>query len=584
MFTHTLDITFFALYIAFNIALGLWVARRNKSGARDYFLAGDRLPWYAIGASIIAANISTEHFIGMVGAAYAFGFVLAQWEWGNVITFSVLIWIFLPYYLRGGLYTMPEFLERRYSTASRTLFAGYSLILWIIAQLAVVMLAGARAMEGMFDLNPFVTILALAVLAGSYTIYGGLISVTWTDVLQFVVMMGGGLVVTVVGLHAVGGPFELMHAAPQRFKFIYPATDPWFPWLGVYTLFFSIGIWYNCTNQFIVQRCLGARSEWDARMGVVFAGFMKILLPFLVVIPGIIAYKLYPNLERRDEAYPTLVRELLPGWGGLVMAGLVSAVLSHLSSVLNSCSTVFTMDLYRPFWGKGASDARLVRVGRWSAFVMLAAATGLGLWFTTLKQGVFDLIQDVGAWVAAPISTVFLLGVLWRRATAKAALSILLLGLPYTWLVQEVFLKGTTLIQPLPGKPEPLLHTWFVAWGWVDPHTGAAPAWLRGPLSLFDGLQPYDNWLNRTLIVWLTCMIGMVVISLVTRPPEADRVKDIIWTWKTARLPESERERNRGLRNLFLWWAIFVGIMACLYAYIIWFQFWGPGSRGAAGP
>jgi SSS family solute:Na+ symporter len=535
---HQVDFVLFGLYLAFNIALGLWVARRKTAGTRDYFLAGEGLPWYTVGASIIAANISTEHFIGMIGVAYAVGFVVAQWEWGNWFTFTALIWIFLPYYIRGGLYTMPEFLERRYNSVCRYLYAVCSLALWIIAQMAVVMLAGGKAMKGMFGFDETLTILCLAVLAGSYTIYGGLVSVAWTDFLQFVVMMIGGLVVTVVGLHRVGGLDDLMLAAPEKFKIIYPITDKEYPWFGVWTLFISIGIWYNCTNQFIVQRCLGARSEWDARIGVVFAGFMKIVLPLLVVIPGIVAFRLFPGLADKDQAFPTLVRELVPrGLSGIVMAGLASGMLSHISSVLNSCSTVFTMDLYRPWLGRGKSEAHIVLVGRLSAFVILLLATLLAIWFTRQQLGVFVLIQNVGAWVAAPIAAIFLLGVLWKRATAAAATSVLIFAFPYTALVEQVLFKR-------------------VSW-----------------------LIPFDNWLNRTFVVWATCLILIVAISWVTRPPDPEKIKGMIWSWKVAALPESERERNRGIRNLFLWWAIFIGIMAGLYAYVIWFQFWGPGSR-----
>jgi solute:Na+ symporter, SSS family len=537
--THQFDFIVFGLYLACNILLGLWVARKKTADARGYFLAGDRLPWYTVGGSIIAANISTEHFIGMIGVAYAVGFVVAQWEWGNWFTFSALIWVFLPYYIRGGLYTMPEFLERRYNATCRTLFAVCSLVLWIIAQMSVVMLAGGKALKGMFGIDETVTILGLAVLAGSYTIYGGLISVAWTDFLQFVVMMIGGVVVTVIGLDRVGGLGALMQTAPEKFKMIYPITDKEFPWFGVWTIFLSIGIWYNCTNQFIVQRCLGARSEWDARMGVVFAGFMKILLPLLVVIPGIVAFKLFPGLPDKDQAFPTLVRELVPaGLSGVVMAGLASGMLSHISSVLNSCSTVFTMDLYKPALGRNKSEAHLVRVGRVSGVVILVIATLLAVWFTRRKLGVFLLLQDIGAWVAAPIAAVFLLGVLWRRATAAAATFVLLFGFPYTALLEYVLFKK-------------------VPW-----------------------LVPFDNWLNRTFLVWATSMILMVVVSGFTKPPDPDTIKGIIWSWKVAALPESERERNRGLRNLLLWWAIFIVLMAALYAYVIWFQFWGPGKSG----
>ena len=535
--THRVDFVLFAVYLAGNIALGLWVARRKTVDARGYFLAGDRLPWYAIGGSIIAANISTEHFIGMIGVAYAVGFVVAQWEWGNWFTFSALIWIFLPYYIRGGLYTMPEFLERRYNRTCRYLFAVCSLVLWIVAQMAVVMLAGGKAMHGMFGLNETVTIVCLAVLAGSYTIYGGLVSVAWTDFLQFVVMMLGGLIVTLIGLHRVGGLHELMLAMPEKFKIIYPITDKEYPWLGVWSVFVSVGVWYNCTNQFIVQRCLGARSEWDARMGVVFAGFMKILLPLLVVIPGIVAFKLFPGLKDTDQAFPLLVRELVPaGLSGVVMAGLASGMLSHISSVLNSSSTVFTMDLYQPFFGRGKSEQHLVRVGRLSAFAILVLATVLAVWFSHQQLGVFLLIQNVGAWVAAPIAAVFLLGVLWRRTTAAAATFVLIFGFPYTAFVEYYLFK-------------------HVSW-----------------------LMPFDNWLNRTLLVWLTSMLLLVVVSLLTRPPDPERIRGIIWSWDVAKLPESERERNRGIRSLLLWWCIFIGIMAALYVYVIWFQFGGPGA------
>ncbi len=532
-----LDLGVFATYLVFNICLGLWVARRKTSTSRDYFLAGERLPWYAIGGSIIAANISTEHFIGMVGAAYAVGFVVAQWEWGTWLPFSALIWIFLPYYLRGGVYTMPEFLERRYNKACRYLFAVASLALWIIAQMAVVMLAGAKAMEGMYGFDSTATIIGLAVLAGSYTIYGGLISVAWTDFLQFVVLMIGGLIVAVKGVMKAGGVSSLMHAYPEKFRIIYPATDPNYPWFGIFALFISIGIWYNCTNQFIVQRCLGARSEWDARIGVVFAGFMKILLPFLVVLPGIIAFHLFPGLADPDQSYPRLVRELIPaGLGGVVMAGIASALLSHLSSVLNSSSTVFTMDLYRPLLGKNREDAHFVRVGRWSAFAILGLSMGLAMWLTRGQHSVFLLIQNVGAWVAAPISVVFLAGVLWRRATSAAATFVLIFGFPYTALVEYVLFKHV--------------------------------AWLR----------PFDNWLNRTFVVWATCLVAMAVVSWMTKAPEPERVKDIIWSRRCLALPPHERERNRGLRSLLFWWALFIGLMAILYAYMIWFQFRGPGQ------
>ena len=540
--THKLDLVLFAVYLVANIALGLWVARRKNNDARGYFLAGDRLPWYAIGGSIIASNISTEHFIGMVGVAYVAGMVVAQWEWGNWSTFTILMWVFLPYFIRGGLYTMPEFLERRFNPTCRYLFAVCSLVLWIIGQMAVVMLAGGKAMKGMFGIDEIVTIVALAVLAGSYTIYGGMISVAWTDFLQFVVMLMGGLVVAFVGLHHVGGLHGLMLAAPEKFKMVYPLTDKDWPWFGILSLDISVGIWYNCTNQFIVQRCLGARSEWDARMGVILAGFVKILMPLLIVVPGIVAFKLYPNLADKDYAWPTLVRELVPaGLSGIVMAGLASGILSHISSVLNSSSTVFTMDLYKPLLGRHKSDKHLILVGRWSGFVILGVATALAILLSFWQLGIFEAVQKVGMWVAAPVAAVFLVGVMWRGCTAAAATFVLIFGFPFTWFVENILFKK-------------------VSW-----------------------LQQFDDsfGMNRTFVVWAVCMILLVVVSWFTKAPDPERIKGIIWSWQVAKLPEAERARNRGFRNLFLWWGVFMLIMFAVYAYMFWFQFWGPGAAVA---
>jgi SSS family solute:Na+ symporter len=218
------------------------------------------------------------------------------------------------------------------------------------------------------------------------------------------------------------------------------------------------------------------------------------------------------------------------------MAGLASGMLSHISSVLNSCSTVFTMDLYKPLLGRQRTEAHLVAVGRLSAFTILALATALALYFTRRKMGVFDTLQNVGAWVAAPIAALFLLGVLWRRTTATAATVVLVFAFPYTWLVEKVLFKQV---------------------GW---------------------LMPFDNWLNRTFLVWFTSVVLLVVLSYVTPRPDAERVRSMIWSWQQAALPETERGRNRGVRNLFLWWSIFIGLMAALYAYVIWFQFRGPGA------
>jgi SSS family solute:Na+ symporter len=274
-------------------------------------------------------------------------------------------------------------------------------------------------------------------------------------------------------------------------------------------------------------------------MGVIFAGFVKILMPLLIVVPGIVAFKLYPNLADKDYAWPTLVRELIPaGLGGIVMAGLASGIMSHISSVLNSSSTVFTMDLYKPLLGRDKPDQHLVRVGRWSGFVILVIATVLAIWLSYRQLGIFEAVQKIGMWVAAPVAAVFLVGVMWRGATSAAATFVLIFGFPFTWFVENILFKRVS--------------------------------WLR----------PFDDsfGMNRTFVVWAVCMILLVVVSWFTKAPDPERIKGIIWSWEAAKLPEAERARNRGLRNLTLWWSIFMLIMFAVYAYMFWFQFWGPAA------
>ena len=340
MHLSILDVLVFGSYFIAVVLLGVFVAARSKTkGASDYFLASKSLPWYAVGASFIAANISSEHFIGQVGWGFLYGMAVANWEWGNVFTFSVLLGVFLPFYMRGNVTTMPEFLERRYNKACRYIYAAVSIVGLVIALLAGVMVAGATAMNVMFPaMSPAIAVLILAVAAGIYTIYGGLLSAAWADVLQYCLLMIGGAVVTAFGLYYAGGFAPLVADLPEKFIMFYGARHEQIPWTGFVAGLFSVGIWYNCANQFMVQRCLGARSEWDARMGVIMAGFSKAFLPLIIAVPGVIAFHLFhDNISNGDQSWPYLVNSFLPvGMVGLVLAGLASAILSTLSAVVNS--------------------------------------------------------------------------------------------------------------------------------------------------------------------------------------------------------------------------------------------------------
>lgn len=532
---NALDLAIFAAYLAGTVLIGFYVARREQNTSKDYFLAGKKLPWYVVGASLVATVISTEHFIGSVGAAYAVGMVVAAFNWNAWIVYSLLIWIFLPYYMRTGLYTMPEFLERRFHPALRSLYTIFLTIGYVASLIAGVLFAGGEAIESMFGVNIYWSIVILAIATGAYTIYGGLTSVAWTDFMQLILLLAAGIVVVVAGLWKVGGLAALMTEYPDKFQVFLPPTHPVFPATGIFTAFLSVGIWYNCASQHTVQRCLAARNEWNARMGVIMAGFLHVLMPLLVVLPGIIAFKLFPALERPDHAYPMLVKLLIPtGVRGLIMAGLVAALMSTLSSVVNSTSTILTLDLYKRRWRVEATDEQQVRFGRRAGVVVLLVGTLVAIYYGSLEGSfAFLLIQNVFAYIAPPFAVVFTLGILWRRANAAAAMTTIGLGFPFTFVLEKYL---------------------FAAVGF---------------------LRPYNNYLHRALLAWVFCMVVMIVVSLVTRPPAREQTEGIIWRPAYARLPEGERRQHRGWQDYRLWWLLFVITVLSIYGFFLWFRFQG---------
>jgi solute:Na+ symporter, SSS family len=531
-----LDMVIFFGYFFGVVIFAMVIAARSKTkdSSSDYFLASNKLPWYAVGASFVASNISTEHFIGMVGWGFLYGMAVANWEWGNAFTFTALIWIFLPFYMRGNVATMPEFLERRFNPACRYIYAVVMIIGLVIAMLGGVLYAGAKAVNVFFPEIPLeAAVLGLALAAGAYTVYGGLLSAVWADFLQYCLLMIGGLVVTFFGLHHAGGMGNLLHDLPEKFIVFFPPTHEVMPWTGMLMGILSVGIWYSCANQFLVQRCLGARSEWDARMGVVMAGFSKALLPFIVVVPGIMAFYLFQDrISDGDQSWPFMVKQFLPaGFVGLVLAGLASAILSSLSAITNSSSTIFTLDLYRQLLRPRASDHELHLVGRLSATVIMMIGIAIALVLTRISGiTVFGLIQQTFFYMAAPIAACFLLGILWRGATSAGAVSAIALG----------FLVYTPLAR-------------FVIF----------------PKSAF--LAPYDSFTHHTFMVLVMSSITLVVVSLFTRRKTAEELEGVIWTRDVLRRAPAKDSAHRGFRSLALWWALMVAVIFSLYAVTIWY-------------
>jgi SSS family solute:Na+ symporter len=429
----TLDVVIFAGYFVV-VAVVAVVASRREREAADYFLAGRNLPWWLIGISLIASNISTEHFVGMAGSGVDFGLAIASYEWMAAITLIIVARWFLPKYLAQGVTTMPEYLEGRFDVRSRSWLAVYMILAYVFVAMATVLYSGGLALQTIFDLPLGWGITILAVFAGAYTAYGGLKAVVWSDLIQGTMLILGGIVVTILGLRAIGGWDVLMEEAGDKFHTVLPLSHPELPWFAI---FFG-GLWlanlfYWGANQFITQRTLAARDLRQGRYGIVFAAYLKLLIPLIVVIPGVIAWVLYSeDLTRSDMAYPMLLQRLLPsGLFGLMFAALLAAIMSSLDSMLNSAATIFTVDVYQRHLRPDSSQRHLITVGRWSTVAFLLIA---GAWapFLLSFERIYSYTQEFWGLVTPGVAVVFLGGLFWRRTTAGAAAATMAATLPAT--------------------------------------------------------------------------------------------------------------------------------------------------------
>ncbi len=437
------DIAVFAAYFAAVLVLGLRASRRSRGAGRsaeEFFLAGRSLPWWVIGSSLVAANISTEQFIGMNGTAFESGLAVISYSWlGAAVPILIVARFFLPTFLRLKIYSLPEFLARRYDRRVSGGMSVYWVLLYVFVNLTSVLGLGAVTLNTIAGLPLATGVLALAGLSAVYTIAGGLAAVAWTDIVQIAVLLGGGFAVIVRGLEAlapggglVAGFAALLRAAPDKFHVVLPASHPELPWPGV---FFG-GLWiaalsYWGCNQYIIQRALAARNLKEARHGLLFAAFLSIAVSLPIVLPGIIASVLVPQLVAgRDQAFPVLVRELMPaGLLGLVIAGLVAAIVSSLNSMTNSAATIFTMDIYRSWLRPRASERELIRTGRLFSAGALLVAVLLAPRIAALGR-LFAFIQEYSGFVFPGVLTIFLLGLAFKRTTADAALAAAVLSIP----------------------------------------------------------------------------------------------------------------------------------------------------------
>jgi len=416
----TVDWVVIGLYFALVFGVAIWASvreRRDRGTSKDYFLAGRDAGWFLVGGSLFASNIGSEHLVGLAGTGAASGVAVGQFEILASLMLLLLGWVFVPFYLSSGVFTMPEFLERRYSEGARWYLAVISIVGYVLTKISVTIAAGGIVFEAIMGINFWTGALVVVVITGVYTIFGGLRAVLYTDLLQMFVLIGGAVAVTLLGLNALGGWSAMTDTVGPEFLSLWkPMSDPDFPWTGILFGAPILGVWYWCTDQFIVQRVLAARDQEQARRGTVFAGYLKLLPLFIFVIPGVIAYALSQQnklqLATPDQALPTLIAVLLPiGVRGLVVAGLLAALMSSLSSVFNSTSTLVTLDIYKKL-RPDASERRLVLVGQVTTLALVCF--GL-LWIPFMKQisgQLYQYLQSVQASISPPIASVFLIGVL----------------------------------------------------------------------------------------------------------------------------------------------------------------------------
>jgi SSS family solute:Na+ symporter len=553
-----LDWLIVAAYFGILAAIVWWSSRRIKTSA-DYFLAGREVGFFVVGASIFASNIGSEHIVGLAGSGAANGLAQAHWEL-HAWVLVLLAWVFVPFYYRSGVFTMPEFLERRFDARARWILSIVSLVAYVFTKVSVTVYAGALVFRTLladvfgspdeaFWVGAIVTVLA----TGVYTILGGLRAVVYTEVLQTGLLILGSVLITVFGLSALGGWEEVREVARlqgERWALWRSNADPVFPWLGVMISSVVTGIWYWCTDQYIVQRTLAARSLEDARRGALWGGFLKVWPVFIFLVPGMIGYALHVKGVIRiptdalgqlqgDMVFPTLVSELLPlGLRGLVVGGLLSALMSSLSSLFNSCATLFTVDVYEKL-RPGRPERELVRVGRLATAVVVAL--GL-LWIPIMKvmaeskAGLYDYLQNVQGFLAPPITAVFLLGLASRRINAQGAVWGLAVGF--------VLGMGKLTLQSM-----------------VQSGALSAATFL-GAIGAFNGY--YFSGL-----LFLVSVLVIVGVSLRTAPPPEEKIRGLTFG-SVAAQDRADSRRTWDWRDVVLT-TIVLGLVLAIYLY---FSFW----------
>lgn len=506
---ETLDWIVLGGYFAILLGVAWWVMRRKSKTTEDYFLAGRNIGWFVIGASIFASNIGSEHVVGLAGTGAESGAPMAHYELHAWIVL-LLGWFFLPFYMRSGAFTMPEFLEKRFDGRSRWFLSIFSIAGYVLTKVSVTIYAGGIVVSQLLDIEFFTGAIITVVVTGIYTILGGMRAVVYTEAVQTVLILVGSTIITILGLREIGGWSELRATVgSSHFNMWRPASDPDFPWTGLLFGGTIVGIWYWCTDQYIVQRTLAAHNIKIGRRGAIFGAYLKLAPIFIFLIPGIIAYGLKQKgiitYEKSDQVFPTLVQHLLPaGLKGLVAAGLLAALMSSLASVFNSASTLFTVDIFKKIYPQ-SPEKQLVKIGKIATGIIVVLGM---LWIPIMDKiggGVlYQYLQNVQAYIAPPITAVFVLGILWKRMNAQAAIATLFYGL----------LSGTLRI---------ILEL------------------MKDDLGGFGKWYATVNFSHFAIFNFLICVLVAIIVSLCTAKPSEEQLKGLT----LGTLSPEQRKANR---------------------------------------
>jgi SSS family solute:Na+ symporter len=489
-------------YFAILLGIAWRVIRKKSNTTEDYFLAGRNVGWFVIGASIFASNIGSEHVVGLAGTGAESGMPMAHYELHAWIVL-LLGWFFLPFYLRSGAFTMPEFLEKRFDSRSRWFLSLFSIAGYVLTKVSVTIYAGGIVVSQLLGIGFLEGAIIIVLITGLYTILGGMRAVIYTEAFQTIILLLGSLVITIIGLNAVGGWGELKAAAGStHFNMWRPSSDPQFPWTGMLFGGTIVGIWYWCTDQYIVQRTLAAHNIKIARRGSIFGAYLKLTPIFIFLIPGIIAFVLKKKgviaYDKSDEVFPTLVQHLLPmGLKGLVAGGLMAALMSSLASVFNSASTLFTVDIFKKVYPT-TEELKLVRIGKIATGVIVLLGM---LWIPIMEKiggGVlYKYLQSVQSYLSPPVAAVFLLGIVWKRVNATGAIATLLFGL--------------------------LMATARIITELIFTHNGQLIEGATGMVAWFASV----NFSHMAIYMFIACVTVCSFVSVLTEQPSYEKIKGL---------------------------------------------------------